>query len=98
MGYFKKKKTGRLTTYFFEKPAGIFRLFTLPMEIRDKTRLHSQKLHKIMLHPSEILRPKTKTPGNSTLFLISPRKIHFLFLQYPWKFHILNPPLCFFLE
>ena len=30
--------------------------------------------------------------GNFTLFLIKPCKFHMLFLWYPWKFHILNPP------
>ena len=59
--------------------------------------------------PSEILRPKTKTHGNSTwffldhpgnsilqtmLFLIKPGKFHQLFLQYPWKFHILLENIC----
>ena len=69
---------------------------------------HSQKLHKVLLsHPLEILRPKTKTPGNSTflitsgnstLFLINPWKFLLQFLQYPWEFHILNPRFVFFLE
>ena len=38
------------------------------------------------------------TLGNSTLFLIiSPiRKFCMLFLWYPWKFHIMNPPVCIF--
>ena len=59
--------------------------------------------------PSEILRPKTKTHGSSTwffldhpgnsilqtmLFLIKPGKFHQLFLQYPWKFHILLENIC----
>ena len=35
-----EKKTGGLRTYVFETPPGIFRFFTLPMEILDKTRLH----------------------------------------------------------
>ena len=53
-----------------------------------------------------IPRPKTKTPGNSTfflvtlgnstLFLINPWKFYMLFLWYPWKFHLLNPPVRFF--
>ena len=77
-GLFQKKPNrGGLRTYLFETPPGFFRIFTLPLEIPDKTRLHSKKLHKT---------------GNSTLFLISSRKIHLLFLQYPWKFHILNSP------
>ena len=56
--------------------------------------------HKIVLDPLEIPMPKTKTPGNSTLFLlatlgnstlflIKPWKFHMLFLWYPWKFHII---------
>ena len=28
--------------------------------------------------------------GNSTSFLINPRKFFMLFLQYPLKFHVLN--------
>ena len=32
------------------------------------------------------------TLGNSTLLLINCWKFHMLFLWYPWKFHILNPP------
>ena len=106
MGYSRKKThggrverdgrgKGGIEYILFQKSPGIFRLFTLPLEIRDKKRLHSQKLHKIMLYPLEVLRPKTKTPGNSMLFLISQRKIHLLFLQYPWKFHILNPLFVF---
>ena len=89
-------------------------LLYIPLEIPDRTKLHPQKLHKIVLHSSEILRPETTktpgeiphdffliTPGNSTLFLINTWKFHLLFLQYPWKFHILNsprPPSVWFLE
>ena len=49
---------------------GLFQFFPLPLGIPGKTRLHPQKLHIIVLHPSEILRPKTKTPGNSTKFFL----------------------------
>ena len=42
------------------------KFFTLALEIPDKTRLHPQKLHIIVLHPSETLRPKAKSPGNFT--------------------------------
>ena len=31
-----------------------------------KRRLHPKKFHKTVLHPSEVLRAKTKTPGYST--------------------------------
>ena len=36
----KQNKTGGLRAYVFENPPGIFRFFTLTMEIPDKTRLH----------------------------------------------------------
>ena len=61
----------------------------------------------LLSHPLEILGPKTKTPGNSTflitsgnstLSLINVKKFLLQFLQYPLEFHILNPPVCFFLE
>ena len=59
-------------------------LFTLPLEIPNKAKLHPQKLHKIVLHPSEILRHKTKTPG----------KFYIIFFDHPWKFHVVfNEPL-----
>ena len=61
----------------FENPPGIFHFFTLPQEIPDKKKLNPWIFHKIVLDPLEIPRPKTKTPGNSTLF----------FLGHPWKFH-----------
>ena len=78
---------------FLNSPPGIFRCFTLSLEISDKTRLYPQKLHKIMLHPSEILRPKTKIPGNCTWF----------FLDDAWKFDfvfnkLLENLLCYFLS
>ena len=55
----------RLRTFFENSPV-IFRVFTLPLKIPDKAKLDPQKLHKIVLHPSEILRPKTKIPRNFT--------------------------------
>ena len=62
----EKKQKGGLRTYFFENPPGIFHFFTLPLEILDKTELHTWKFCKIVFHPLEIPSPKTKTPGNST--------------------------------
>ena len=45
----------------------IFRFFTLPLgNSRQNKAYPYKKLHIIVLHPSEILSPKTKTPGNST--------------------------------
>ena len=106
-GLFQKKKQGRgVEDTLFWTSLGIFRFLTLPLEIPDKTKLHPIALLETPQncvahpqHPSEILRPKTKTPGNSTwffldhpwnstLFLINPWKFDLLFLQYPWKFYL----------
>ena len=68
--------------YFFKPPPlpGIFRFFTLPLEIPDRTRLTPRTCQNcFILHLSEILRPKTKTCGNSMLFLINPQKIHYCY-------------------
>ena len=85
---------GGLRICVFENFPGFFWFFILPLEFLDKTKLH----------PSKILKPKTKTsletPHDfvlitsrlSMLFLINPWKLHLLFLQYHWKFHTLNPP------
>ena len=75
----KIQTRGELRIYFFENYPGIFHFFTLPLEIPDKTKLSPWIFHKIVLEPLEIPRPKTKTPGNSTLF----------FLGHPWKFHFI---------
>ena len=47
----------------------IFHIFPVPQEIPDK-KLHPWKFHKIVINPLEIPSPKTKTPGNSTLFFL----------------------------
>ena len=57
---------------------GIFRFVTLSLEISGKMKFLPWKFHKIVLHPLEFPRPKTKTYGNFTWF----------FLNYQWKFHI----------
>ena len=57
---------GGLRTYFFKILPRILRFLTLPLEIPDKTKLHPSKLRKIVLHPSQVLRPTTKTPENFT--------------------------------
>ena len=61
----EKKKQGGLGHNFL-KPPGMFRFFTLLLEVSDKTMFQPYKFYKIMLHPLEILRPQSKTPGNST--------------------------------
>ena len=52
------KKAGGLRTYYLLNPPKLFRLFTLPSgNFRQNKALPLlQKLSKIVLHPSEILR------------------------------------------
>ena len=57
----------------------------LPPEILD-----------LWLYPLKFRRKQAFTPENSASFLINHWHFHMLFLQYPWKFHFLNPTLCFF--
>ena len=44
---------------------GIFKYVLLPLEILEKTSFHPWKFCKIVWHPLEIPRSKTKTHGNS---------------------------------
>ena len=94
MGYSRKKTKqggGVVGDILFWTAPGIFHFFTLPLEISEKTKLHPWKFHKIVLHPLEIPRPKTKTTGNSSLF----------FLGHPWKFHFVLTPgnsTCYFFD
>ena len=59
--------------YFSQNPLEIFTFVTLPVE----KNFHLWKFWKLVWHPLEIVRSKTKTHGNSTRF----------FLEHPWKFH-----------
>ena len=59
--------------YFSQNPLEIFTFVTLPVE----KNFHLWKFWKLVWHPLEILRSKTKIHGNSTRF----------FLEHPWKFH-----------
>ena len=63
----------------------------------QKKQSFTLKLHKILLHPLEILRPKIKTPGNSIWFFLSwsPLKIPYCFYLTPRNF-TLNFPLVWF--
>ena len=55
---------------FWNPPSGIFRFFTLPLEIPVKTSFHPWKFCKIVCHPLEIPRSKTKTQENLTLVFL----------------------------
>ena len=97
---------------FWNPPFGIFRFVTSASEIPEKTSFHPWKFCKIVCHPLEIPRSKTKTQENSTLvflyktpinstsFLFGPWYFHVPFLQYPWSgnsmYSILGPCLAFF--
>ena len=97
MGYSRKKQTG-IEDILFWTPAplpGIFRYVTLPLEIPEKISFYPWKFCKIVWHPLEIPRSKTKTyameiphdfflntNGNSSSFFIDPWNSHMLFLQY----------------
>lgn len=65
MGYSRKKNRKAWGNTFFKLPWSFSVFFTLPLKIPEKTKLHPCMFHKIILHPSQILRPKFKTPGNS---------------------------------
>ena len=71
IGYSRKNPN----IYFFENPLDFFIFLLYPWKFQ--TKQSSTPGYKIMLDPLEIPRPKTKTPGTSTLF----------FLGYPWKSH-----------
>ena len=68
-----------------------------PWKFQTKQSFTHGNSAKWVLDPLENLRPKTKTPVETshhffliipekfTSFLINPWKFHGLFLQYPWK-------------
>ena len=56
----------------------------LHVEIMAKTKLYSWKFCKIVLHSLII-------PGNCSSFSVDPYNFNMIFLQYPRKFHVLNP-------
>ena len=100
----EKIQTGGLSTYVLEKDPWNFKFVTLPLEIHEKIKLHPWQFHKIVLHPLEFPKRKSKTDGNSTLFFLNHLwKFHFFF-YWPMEFLIPleipcpHPPRFFFLE
>ena len=90
----ENKQTRGLRRAYFLKTSLEFqpRFFILPLVFPEKTRLHPRNSTILGYNPSEILRPKTKTPleiphdflinpGNSALFLINPCENPLLFIQ-----------------
>ena len=76
----KKKQIGRVVEDILLGTPLKYFIFTFPLEIPDKTKLHPWQFHKTVLDSLKIPRSKTKTPRNSTLF----------FLGHRWKFHFAN--------
>ena len=66
----------------------------IPLEFLDLS-LCPRKFWRKQAFPLDIPWFFLYTSGNSTPFLIDPRNFHMFFLQYPWKFHVLNPRYCF---
>ena len=74
----EKSKQEGLRIYFFENLPGIyFLLYPWKFQAKHSSTPGIPQNSGLCLEPLEISRPKTKTPGNSTLF----------FLGHPWKFH-----------
>ena len=106
LGYSRKSPTRRVQGILFWPPPGIFRSATLPWEIPEKTGFHPWKFCRIVWHPLEISRSKTKSHRKYTIHFIHPWKFHFFFnwsLEFPLglssitleilKFHVSTPPL-----
>ena len=100
-----EKKGGVEDILFWNLPVEYF--IFLGLEIPGKTKLHLWKFYKIVLDSLKIPRPKTKSPGNftlfflvtlgnSSLFLINSWKFHMLFFWNPRKFYIPPPTVYFF--
>ena len=99
----------KLRIYFFENPPGIFRFFTLPLEILDKTKLNPWIFHKIVSDPFFSCSwkfPKHIQGQKQRPLEVPCHIIYFLdtlgsstsFLINPWKFHIFeNSGLEFFI-
>ena len=83
IGLFQKKKNRQggfegggvgVEDIFFEPPppSEFLGLLLYPWKFqKNKASPLETPQNCVTVHPSEILKPKTKTPGNSTLFLIN---------------------------
>ena len=94
-----------LRIYFLEPPSPQLEFLDFllyPWKFQTKQGFTPRNSTKLCYTPWKIqglnLRPLENshdffsiTPGNSMSFIINTWKICLLFLQYPWKFHILNP-------
>ena len=102
----KKNQTGELEDILLWKLPWNFSFFYFTPGNSRQNKVQPLDIPQNCARSLGIPRPKTKihgnstfflvTLGNSTLFLINPLKFHMLFLWYPWKLHILNPPVWIF--
>ena len=94
LAYSKNKETegrgegGGWRKHFFENSPGIFRFFTLPLEISDKLKIQPLDIESIALHLSTL----------EILIAISSKPLEIPYLQHPSPFPPLffsrNNPLC----
>ena len=111
---FQKKIKGVWGHTFLGKALKFLLLFSVPLEIPGKTKLHPWKFG-IIINVTSLRNSKAKKSrpleilhdfflvslGISTLFLINPWKLCMLFYEYSWKLHVLTLPpslFGFFLE
>ena len=92
-GLFQKRtKQGELRTYFFEKPLKFLGFLFNPgnSTCHTKQSFTPRNSTKLCITPSEILRTKSKTPGNNCIstYCISghtiPNNSTFLFCRHDW--------------
>ena len=103
----KNQKTGEVEDVLFWKNPWTFLVFYFTPGNSGQNKDLPQETPQIWLHPSKILRPKTKTPleiphyyflispGNFTLFLVNIWKSNLLFPQYLWKSYPSTPLFLF---
>ena len=95
IGLFQKQRNrgqggggGGWRKHFFENSPGIFRFFTLPLEISDKLKIQPLDIESIVLHLSTL----------EILIAISSKPLEIPYLQHPSPFPPLffsrNNPLC----
>ena len=101
LGYSKKIQTeggrgGELGIYFSEKTP--YNFYICHFTIRNSRENNLSALEILQNCVIPLGYSKAKNQGNSTpgtpleipLFLIDPWNLHMVFLQYPWKFHVLS--------
>ena len=106
IGLFQEKSkegVGWWYIYISEKTLGIYIFVTLPLE----NKLSPLEISQICATPIENCNTRHLRPMENAheFFYIAPRKstsfsidfgLSACFFQYPFKFHVLNPRICFF--